>query len=337
MTLGGLVLVTLSLIAASFSTQVSHLILTQGALYGIGGAFLYCPFVFYLDEWFIERKGLAFGILWAGTGTSGTIVPVVMDWGLNKYGFRFLVIMPLLYLTKPRLPIPARETVKPLRLGFFRNNTFWIFQAGNVLEGLGYFMPSIYLPTYASSIGLPSLDATLAVSILNCASIIGTILIGSLTDHLHITTVILISATGSALSVFLLWGFALARAMLYIFAFAYGIFAGGYTATWTGCLVEIQRESRDAEAGVIIGMMAATRGIGAVISGPLSEQLLMIRPGRGWLSGAYGSEYGVLIVFTGITAILGGLGVVERIRLWGMDDSEVESIHSIRRTHEDMR
>lgn len=168
---------------------------------------------------------------------------------------------------------------------------------------------------YASSIGLSSLSATLAVSILNCASVIGTTVMGSLTDHLHIITVILISATGSALSAFLLWGFASAKSMLYVFAFAYGIFAGGYAATWTGCLAEIQRESRDAEAGVVLGMMAATRGIGAVVSGSLSEQLLKITPGKGQLSGAYGSEYGVLILFTGITAILGGLGVVERIRL----------------------
>lgn len=176
MTLAGLTLITVSLVLASSSTQVTELVLTQGALYGIGGAFVYNPFIFYLDEWFIERKGLAFGILWAGTGISGTIIPVVMDWGLGTYGFRktlrawaavmvcwlsftapslagtqlipwqFVAILPLIYVTKPRLPIPAKGTVKPLHLDFFRNTTFWIFQVGNALEGLGYFMPCIYLP-----------------------------------------------------------------------------------------------------------------------------------------------------------------------------------------------
>lgn len=88
MTLAGLALITISLLIASFSTQVTELVMTQGALYGIGGAFVYSPFIFYLDEWFIERKGLAFGILWAGTGISGTIIPVVISWGLDTYGFR---------------------------------------------------------------------------------------------------------------------------------------------------------------------------------------------------------------------------------------------------------
>jgi hypothetical protein len=66
----GLVLIVSTLIASSFSTAVWHLIVTQGVLYAVGGSFLYAPTVFYLDEWFIKKKGLAFGIMWAGVGTS---------------------------------------------------------------------------------------------------------------------------------------------------------------------------------------------------------------------------------------------------------------------------
>ena len=86
--MAGFALIIISLIAASFTNRVDQLIATQGALYGIGGALLYNPFIFYLDEWFIARKGMAFGIMWAGTGLGGTVVPLIMDWSLNKYGFR---------------------------------------------------------------------------------------------------------------------------------------------------------------------------------------------------------------------------------------------------------
>lgn len=105
MTLFGLAMVVLSLITASFANNVTELIFTQGAMYGIGGAFLYNPFVFYLDEWFIERKGLAFGILWAGTGISGTIVPLVMEWGLEKYGFRVMLRACAAVLVTSSIPI----------------------------------------------------------------------------------------------------------------------------------------------------------------------------------------------------------------------------------------
>ena len=65
----GLIIIVSALIASSFSTRVWHLILTQGVLYAIGGSLLYSPTMFYLDEWFVKRKGLAFGIMWAGVGT----------------------------------------------------------------------------------------------------------------------------------------------------------------------------------------------------------------------------------------------------------------------------
>ena len=65
----GLAVVATSLVASSFAIRVWHLILTQGVLYGIGGNLLYTPLMFYLDEWFIHRKGLAFGVTWGGGGT----------------------------------------------------------------------------------------------------------------------------------------------------------------------------------------------------------------------------------------------------------------------------
>lgn len=55
--IAGLMIITLALVASSFSTAVWHLILTQGVLYAIGGSLLYAPTILYLDEWFIARKG----------------------------------------------------------------------------------------------------------------------------------------------------------------------------------------------------------------------------------------------------------------------------------------
>lgn len=80
----GLVIVVSALIASSFSTQVWHLILTQGVLYAIGGSLLYSPTVFYLNEWFFKKKGLAFGIMWAGVGTYAPHFPVIQIGRLMK-------------------------------------------------------------------------------------------------------------------------------------------------------------------------------------------------------------------------------------------------------------
>jgi len=60
----GLLVLCASLVASSFATTVTQLLWTQGVLYAVGGCALYAPTVLYLDEWFVRKKGLAFGIMW---------------------------------------------------------------------------------------------------------------------------------------------------------------------------------------------------------------------------------------------------------------------------------
>jgi len=316
----GLALIAIALVASSFSTSVAGLIITQGILYAIGGTMLYTPTILFLNEWFIRRKGLAFGIMWAGTGMSGVIIPFVMNWGLYKYGFAtmlrawsiVLVVLsgPLLIFVKPRLPLRPGAQRRPFSFRFLRTSTFWILEAGNILQGLGFFIPNIYLPSYAQSLGLSYVSSTLTVSLANTTSVFGAVLLGSLIDRFHVTTVILISAIGSTASVFLFWGLAASFPALCVFSLFYGLFAGGYSSTYTGVLAEVKRREPGSESGLIFGMLSAGRGIGAVACGPLSDVLLSSRPWRGEAALGYGTGYGGLIVFTGVTAALGGLSWV---------------------------
>jgi MFS family permease len=158
------------------------------------------------------------------------------------------------------------------------------------------------------------MTAILSVSLLNAAATFGMIFTGLLVDRFHISTVLFISAIGSAMSVFLLWGFAVKELVLYAFAIAYGIFAGGYTATWSGSGVQVRKEYPEAEVAVIMGVLAAGRGFGCILSGPLSEVLLRISKKPIGLDFAYGTQFRSLIVFTGITMLLGRFGLVGSFR-----------------------
>lgn len=60
----GLALMAVALMASSFAQTVWQLILTQGVLYAVAGTMLYYPVILFLDEWFVRRKGLVFGIVW---------------------------------------------------------------------------------------------------------------------------------------------------------------------------------------------------------------------------------------------------------------------------------
>ena len=277
--------------------------------------------VLYLDEWFIQRKGLAFGVMWAGTGLAGLVLPFVMSWGLTTFGFRaiirawailfVLLTAPFIYYVKPRLPVPRTSGPSHVSFTFLGTRIFWVLQTGNIIQGLGYFIPSVYLPSYANTSGYSHVIGTILVSLINSTSIIGVIVMGFLVDRLHVTTVILISSLGAAASVLLIWGLASSTPVLCLFSLMYGIFAGGFTASWTGVIKEVRRTSPEAEAGTVLGLFAAGRGIGAVASGPLSSKLLEVGswgPGIG----GYGTNFAVLILFTGLTAVCGGISWLGR-------------------------
>ena len=85
---------------------------------------------------------------------------------------------------------------------------------------------------------------------------------------------------------------------------------------------EVRRKDPRAEHGLVFGLLAAGRGIGAVSSGPLSGALLKGRLAAGGI-GAYGGRYGPLVVFTGITAAVGGVGWMGRV-VW------VEGVDGVR-------
>lgn len=60
----GLVTMCLALGLSSLCNTVGGLIATQGVLYAVGGTLAYNPVILGVDEWFVQRKGVAFGAMW---------------------------------------------------------------------------------------------------------------------------------------------------------------------------------------------------------------------------------------------------------------------------------
>jgi MFS family permease len=248
-----------------------------------------------------------------------------MNWLLGRYGFRttlriwalglFLLTVPLLKFMKPRLPpqnsngwtVFRQNWRKLFNFSFAFTTHFAIMQACNIIEALGYFLPSIYLPSYAkNTLESSSLAAACTVIALNLASVFGCVCMGSFIDRYHVTTCIGISTVGTTLGVFLFWGLATNLPILYVFAISYGFFAGSFSSTWTGIIRDVKKKSDTADSGMVFAFLAFGRGVGNVVSGPLSETLMKGKPWVGTASMGYGTEYRGLIVFTGISALLGG-------------------------------
>ncbi|TQV90052.1 major facilitator superfamily transporter protein [Cordyceps javanica] len=328
-TLLGLVIASMALVASSFCTTVPQLVVTQGIMYGLGGCMAYCPCTLYINEWFVKRKGMAYGIVWSAAGFGGTVLPLMIEAMLAKLGFQvavricagvlFAAAAPLSFLVKPRLPIASNPHTRPFSMQFVKSKLFILYQLANVVEATGYFLPSIYLPTYASTtLGASGFLSTLTIILLNLATTMGLIIMGTLSDKLPVDSCMLLSAVGSATSVLLLWGLATSLPVLYVFCIFYGLFAGSWASIWPGIMREIAYKADGdgdgrpnyADPVMVQGHLCVGRGVGNMISGPLSGALVQGMPWQGKVMGGFGSGYGGLIVYTGVTALVSGANFV---------------------------
>ncbi|KAK3676236.1 hypothetical protein LTR78_003986 [Recurvomyces mirabilis] len=143
--LGGLAIVVASLLAASYCNTTAGILACQGILYSIGGLFLYFPAFSVIDQWFVARKGLSFGIVWTGTSVAGAIFPWISQWLLDAYGFRtalrvWAIIFaicgaPCPFIMRPRLPATKGATrLPPTDWSFLKLPAFWWFEAGDAVS-----------------------------------------------------------------------------------------------------------------------------------------------------------------------------------------------------------
>lgn len=237
-----------------------------------------------------------------------------MVFGKRLMLVQVILTTPCLILVQPRLPLSIASALRPQDFTYMKRFPFWVYQFGNVAQSLGAFIPLLWMPAYALTIGLPRYAGPLSVAFYNGGVSVGAVILGLITDRYHVTVAISICAVGSMIAAFVFWGLASSAPMLYLFVIIWGFFTGGFNTTWPGCAAAMRRleSNGNVDTGTLIGLMAAGKGIGGVVGGPLSEKLLEV----GWHAHskfAYGTSYGVLVVFCGVSAAFGGAACIGRL------------------------
>ncbi|OMP86446.1 hypothetical protein BK809_0003616 [Diplodia seriata] len=75
-------------LASAFARRVWQLVALQGIVAGVGAGLLFAQSTLCLDERFSRRKGLAYGIMWAGKSATGVGLPFAISAGLERFGYR---------------------------------------------------------------------------------------------------------------------------------------------------------------------------------------------------------------------------------------------------------
>lgn len=274
-----------SLFGASYARKVYQLLILQGALYGLGGALVFHPCISLLSEWFVRRRGLANGILFTGSAAGGLVLPFIIPPLLDSYGpyktLRILSIAILLLLIvslmliKPRLPEnrirgPGPRT-DPSSV-WLKSWSWWGLMLANTIQGFAFFVPMLWVPTFASALHLGSSMSSLALALLNGSSALGPLVVGSLSDHFTPWLIALITAILSCICTFVFWGAIGNVAGLMIFGATYGLVAGGWSTLWSGFVRKISKDDPSLSMS-LYGFLMLTRGLGNVLSTPVSTRL----------------------------------------------------------------
>lgn len=340
----GALLTCVSFLLSSLSQDVWHLVATQGVLAAFGCALVYSPTTLSLGEWFNDgHRAVAYGVVLSCKNVVGSACPFLLRLLLDRYDFRMAIriwtavvagtVIPAIYLvvTHPsRLNLSAAtgdnsesegHARRKIPWHFLRHKTIYIYSIAIALQSSGYGIPQTYLNTYAHDVTLLSqTSATLLLTIFNIPGIIASSFFGYLSDNkrlnLAASTVTSVPAVGSALAAFLFWGLTSQgnMALLVLFSITFGFFAGGYSATWGSVLNELECEAADrneaVDMGMLYGLLNGARGIGYVSGGLAGVPLLKAGSGTSLGSFGYGTTYGPLIIFTGLSSVLGGWAVL---------------------------
>lgn len=232
----------LGLVAGSFANTLGTLLLTQGVMYGIGFIIFYYPILSMVDEFWIRRRGMAYGLLCSASGASGAVTPVIIQLLLRKYGYKTTlrsVAVALVVLTGPLIPFLKgrlqHHQATNLRTdwSFLNKRLFWTYSMSNLLMGLGYFFPAVFLPSYATLVGLQGSRGALLLTLMSVAQVAGQFGFGYISDKkIPLNALISISALIAATATLTIWGLSRTMLPLAFFAVLYGFFGAGYTAMW---------------------------------------------------------------------------------------------------------
>ncbi|KAI8143757.1 major facilitator superfamily domain-containing protein [Fennellomyces sp. T-0311] len=252
----GLLIMVLGLMLASFTTQIWHLYLTQGVLFGMGAAFLYMTALMVPAQWFNRRRGFAMGCVTCGSGIGGVVLPFLMTelntrygiaWTYRILGFAYLGLNAITFLlVKEKYPRhkkikavddgEAQPAVSPPTLreifdfSILKDPTFLWWMIASIISTLGCFTPYFFLPSYATYNGLASADGTVFMAVLAGSNFVGRFGLGYIADHIGRLNTHIISTLLAAVSVFAIWTIAFDYNTIMAFAIVYGFFGTSYYA-----------------------------------------------------------------------------------------------------------
>lgn len=311
-TIGGITF-GLACILASFGQRLWHFQLSQGLLLGIGTCLAYMPTVTVAPTWYATRRGLAMGIILAGTGVGGLVWAPALGALNDAVGYRmalriaggiagFLIVFAAIPLawdptTKARLEGERLRTknkiwnIPLIDMRIARTRKFLAQLVGGSLQSAAYYTPVFFFSTYARTLGYSSTQGANFIAINNACNAIGKVVIGLIADRYGRLNTLFVSTAISSLSSFVFWlpsslsgQGAASRTLFITYCVVYGTFASAYVSLFPTSLVEL---FGPAQFAGVNGVLYMARGLATLVGTPVAGTLIRnsmdrLLPGSYW-------------------------------------------------------
>ncbi|KAH8675291.1 major facilitator superfamily domain-containing protein [Xylariales sp. PMI_506] len=244
----GTVFETIAFIGASFTSELWHLLLTQGICFGVGMGLIFVASVPVPSQWFTKKRSLANACAASGSGFGGLTYSLATNAMISSIGlawtFRVLAIVCFVVNTTCSLLIRDRNNAlgsvhSPFNWRLFTRPTYLLYQGWMAFSMLPYCALLFSIVDYAQSVGLTASQASLVGALLNMAQGLGRPLIGLSSDRFGRLNVASFSTLLCSVLCLTLWLFSKTLATCIVFAILVGPACGVMWATAAPVLAEV--------------------------------------------------------------------------------------------------
>ncbi|KAF9579078.1 hypothetical protein BGW38_004825 [Lunasporangiospora selenospora] len=296
---------SLSLVAAAFSTELWQLYLTQGLIYGMGGSLTYFASLSLPSQWFRKNRGLVTGIAISGGGIGGLWMSPVISGLLVSKGLRWtmmavaiahaVLLIPTCMFFKTRVESGRERAKRISEFGYRKGENTGQkrkFVDFTILKEKRFLL--LFIADYALQHNVSDANAALMVGLMNGFSAVGRIVMGFVSDRIGCINALFISTFAASLTLLLIWTFAKTVAVMFLFSILYGLCCGAYlssTVSVSGAICGLER------LATVTGIIYAGMAIGSTIGSPTSGAILD--------SIGHGTNYTGIIIWSGTVMSVG--------------------------------
>jgi MFS family permease len=308
----GTLILTLGLILTSQVDSLWQFYIFFGLVTALGFSFTgMIPHVVLISEWFSDRRGSAFGLVYAGTGTGILILAPFIQWLIANWGWAAalevlgslvtVLVLPLVlifYSRGPYLEAPARQTETrnqwTLKLAL-RSVQFWALFFARINAASGTTVIVTHQVAHVVDIGYSGLFAATVFGFMGLTSSFGRMVFGFIADIFSkqaaytaniLATLIGVGALILASDPSQTW-------LLYVYVIFFGIGFGSRAVIFSALTADIFAGKK---FGAILGYFTISVGIGGALGSWLGGFLYD-------MSGSYNFAFLVSVAFLSMSDV----------------------------------